>query len=132
MGGAFAVHLGMVHVYLPFMVLPLYARIRAIDPELEDAAADLGATPLARFATVVLPLAMPGLIAGSLLVFIPASAEFVIPELLGSSDTPMLGRTIWNEFFANRDWPAAAALALALFALLALPIVALQRYGSAR
>ncbi len=125
----FAVHLGLVYAYLPFMVLPLYAALERIDPALGEAAADLGARPAAVFRRVTFPLALPGLAAGALLVFIPAVGEFVIPDLLGGPDTPMLGRVIWNEFFANRDWPAAAALAAALVVLLALPIVAFQRVG---
>ena len=124
---AFAVQLGLVYVYLPFMVLPLYASLEKLDPALEEAAADLGARPAAIFATVTLPLTLPGLAAGALLMFIPASAEFIVPEMLGGPDANLLGRAIWNEFFANRDWPATAALAIAVVALLAGPILLFQR-----
>ena len=123
----FAVHLGLVYVYLPFMVLPLYASLEKLDPALEEAAADLGARPWVNFLTVTLPLTMPGLAAGALLVFIPASAEFIVPDLLGGPDTNLLGRVIWNEFFSNRDWPATAALASTLVAVLAGPILLFQR-----
>jgi putrescine transport system permease protein len=123
----FAVHLGLVYAYLPFMVLPLWAALERIDPALGEAAADLGARPLAAFWRVTFPLSWPGLAAGALLVFIPAAGEFVIPDLLGGPDTPMLGRVIWNEFFQNRDWPAAAAIAAAMVGLLAAPILAFQR-----
>jgi putrescine transport system permease protein len=123
----FAVHLGLVYAYLPFMVLPLWAALERIDPALGEAAADLGARPLAAFWRVTFPLSWPGLAAGGLLVFIPAAGEFVIPDLLGGPDTPMLGRVIWNEFFQNRDWPAAAAIAAAMVGLLAAPILAFQR-----
>jgi putrescine transport system permease protein len=123
----FAVHLGLVYVYLPFMVLPLYASLEKLDPALEEAAADLGARPWTIFVTVTLPLTLPGLAAGALLVFIPATGEFIVPDLLGGPDTNLLGRLIWNEFFSNRDWPATAALATALVVLLAGPILAFQR-----
>ncbi len=123
----FAVHLGLVYVYLPFMVLPLYASLEKLDPALEEAAADLGARPWANFLTVTLPLTLPGLAAGALLVFIPASAEFIVPDLLGGPDTNLLGRVIWSEFFSNRDWPATAALASALVVILAGPILLFQR-----
>ena len=128
----FAVHLGLVYAYLPFMVLPLYAALERIDPALGEAAADLGAPPAAIFWRVTFPLSWPGLAAGSLLVFIPAIGEFVIPDLLGGPNTPMLGRVIWNEFFANRDWPAAAAIAAAMVVLLAAPILAFQRVQAGR
>ncbi|MBM3525080.1 MAG: ABC transporter permease [Alphaproteobacteria bacterium] len=123
----FAVHLGLVYVFLPFVVLPLYATIEKLDPGLEEAAADLGARPWASFVTVTLPLTWPGLAAGALLVFIPASAEFIVPELLGGSDANLIGRLLWNEFFANRDWPAAAALAIVLIVVLGGPILLFQR-----
>ncbi|MBR0654838.1 ABC transporter permease [Plastoroseomonas arctica] len=118
---------GMVHAYLPFAVLPLYATLSRLDPVLEQAAADLGATPATVFWTVTLPLALPGVVAASLLVFIPAAGEFVIPELLGPSDALPVGRVLWQEFFSNRDWPMAAALAVALLALLIVPIRLFQR-----
>ncbi|MBL8700351.1 MAG: ABC transporter permease [Alphaproteobacteria bacterium] len=126
----FAVHLGLVYVYLPFMVLPLYATIEKLDPALEEAAADLGARPWATFRTVTLPLTWPGLAAGALLVFIPASAEFIVPELLGGAEVNLIGRALWTEFFGNRDWPAAAALAVALIAVLGGPILLFQRLES--
>jgi putrescine transport system permease protein len=123
----FAVLIGLVYVYLPFMVLPLYASLEKLDPALEEAAADLGARPSAVFLTVTLPLSLPGLAAGALLVFIPATAEFIVPEMLGGPDANLLGRAIWNEFFSSRDWPATAALAIAMVALLAAPILLFQR-----
>ncbi|MBR0642410.1 ABC transporter permease [Plastoroseomonas hellenica] len=121
---------GMLHAYLPFAVLPLYAALSRLDPVLEQAAMDLGATPGAAFRTVTLPLALPGIIAGFLLVFIPAAGEFVIPELLGPSEALPVGRVLWQEFFQNRDWPLAAALAVALLMLLILPIRLFQRLES--
>ena len=102
-----AVLIGLVYAYLPFMVLPLYAVLGRIDPALRAAAADLGASPTRVFWTVTLPLALPGLLAGAALCFIPMVGEFVIPDLLGGSDTLMLGRVLWSEFFTNRDWPLA-------------------------
>ena len=118
-----AVLIGIVYSYLPFMVLPLYTALERQDPALLEAAADLGATPLRAFWRITVPLARPGIIAGILLVFIPAVGEFVIPDLLGGSDTLMIGRTLWNEFFENRDWPAASAVAILLLALLLVPIL---------
>ena len=118
---------GMVHAYLPFAVLPLYAALSRLDPELEQAAADLGAGPVTVFRTVTLSLALPGVAAAFLLVFIPAAGEFVIPELLGPTDALPVGRVLWQEFFQNRDWPLAAALAVALLALLIVPIRIFQR-----
>jgi putrescine transport system permease protein len=123
----FAVWLGMVYGYLPFMVLPLYAALQRLDPALLEAAADLGCRPGQAFLRVTLPLSLPGVLAGSLLVFIPAAGEFVIPDLLGGPDTLLIGNVLWMEFFANRDWPLASALAVALLALLAGPIILLQR-----
>ena len=120
-----AVYLGMVYAYLPFMVLPLYARLSRRDPLLEEAAADLGAAPSRVFLHVVLPLSLPGVWAGLLLVFIPAMGEYVIPELLGGPSAETLGRVLWGEFFANHDWPTAAALASALLAVLLLPAASL-------
>jgi putrescine transport system permease protein len=113
-----ALYLGMVYTYLPFMVLPLYARLSKLDMALLDAAADLGAPPARAFLAVTLPLSLPGVWAGVLLVFIPALGEYVIPELLGGPQAQMLGRVLWEEFFANRDWPTASALAVAMLALL--------------
>ena len=110
----FAVYLGIVYSYLPFMILPLYANLVRLDPSLLEAAADLGCRPARAFFRVTLPLSLPGVIAGSLLVFIPAVGEFVIPDLLGGPDTLMIGKVLWTEFFNNRDWPVAAAIAVAL------------------
>jgi putrescine transport system permease protein len=123
----FAVHLGIVYAYLPFMVLPLYAVLERMDPALLEAASDLGARPWRAFLSVTLPLSFPGVAAGCLLVFIPAVGEFVIPELLGGGGSNMLGRALWTEFFANRDWPLASALAIVLLALVVAPFVAMRR-----
>lgn len=121
-----AVYLGIVYSYLPFMILPLYASLEKLDPDIHEVAADLGAKPLRVFYDVTLPLAMPGIIAGSLLVFIPALGEYVIPELLGGLDTLMIGRTLYEEFFVNRDWPLACAVAIILLLILILPIMLFQ------
>ena len=118
--------IGVTYAYLPFMILPLYARLSRRDPLLEDAAADLGASPAVAFATVTLPLSMPGVLAGLALVFIPATGEYVIPELLGGPGAQTLGRALWNEFFSNRDWPLAAALATAMLAALLVPMLLLR------
>ncbi len=122
-----AVVLGIVYSYLPFMVLPIYTALERRDPALLEAARDLGAGPLTAFVTITLPLALPGVLAGSLLVFIPAVGEFVIPDLLGGSDTLMIGRVMWNDFFANRDWPTAAAAAITLVLLLLVPLLLAER-----
>lgn len=122
-----AMLVGMVHAYLPFAVLPLFAALLRLDPALEEAAADLGARPATTFLTVTLPATAPAAVAGFLLVFIPAAGEFVIPELMGPPEAQMVGRVLWQEFFQNRDWPVAAALAVALLALLLLPIRLFQR-----
>jgi putrescine transport system permease protein len=122
-----AIQIGIVYSYLPFMVLPLYAVLEKQDPALLDAAHDLGAPPWKAFWLVTLPLSVPGILAGSALVFIPAMGEFIIPDLLGGSDTLMLGRQIWSEFFANRDWPLASAIAVALLALIAAPLLLAER-----
>ena len=122
-----AVMIGIVYSYLPFMVLPVYNAIAKQDPTLLEAAADLGAGPLARFWKITFPLSRPGILAGCLLVFIPAIGEFVIPDLLGGSDTLMIGRTIWVEFFENRDWPTASAAAVVLLAFLLVPLAISQR-----
>jgi putrescine transport system permease protein len=124
-----AMLLGMVHAYLPFAVLPVFAAATRLDPVLEQAAADLGATPGRAFLTVTLPQLLPSLAAACLLVFIPAAGEYVIPELLGPPDATLVGRVLFQEFFQNRDWPVAAALAVALLALLLLPIILFQRLG---
>ena len=113
-----AMYLGIVYTYLPFMVLPLYARLTRLEPVLLEAAADLGASPLAAFWRVTLPLSLPGVWAGVLLVFIPAVGEYVIPELLGGAQAQLVGRVLWEEFFANRDWPTASALAVVLLVVL--------------
>ncbi len=123
----FAVYLGIVYSYLPFMVLPLYATLARMDMSLLEVAADLGAHPLKAFLTVTLPLSLPGVIAGSLLVFIPAMGEFVIPDLLGGPDALMMGKVLWTEFFTNRDWPLASAIAVVLLLTLVVPIMVLQR-----
>ncbi len=122
-----AIYIGLVYAYLPFMVLPLYAVLERQQHDLLEAAADLGCTPLEAFWRVTFPLSLPGVAAGSLLCFIPMVGEFVIPDLLGGSSTLMLGKTIWTEFFANRDWPAASAVAIVLLFTLVLPIVLYQR-----
>jgi putrescine transport system permease protein len=121
-----AVYIGIVYSYLPFMVLPLYAALERMDDTLLEAAADLGCPPLKAFWVVTFPLSLPGVIAGCLLVFIPAVGEFVIPDLLGGSDTLMIGKTLWAEFFANRDWPLASAVAVVLLLILVVPIVFFQ------
>jgi putrescine transport system permease protein len=122
-----AVVIGIVYSYLPFMLLPLYSALERQDPALREAAADLGASHSQVFWRVTLPLSRPGVIAGCLLVFIPAVGEFVIPDLLGGSETLMIGRTLWNDFFANRDWPAASAAAIILLALLIGPLLVAER-----
>jgi putrescine transport system permease protein len=131
MNNEFAVHLCIVYSYLPFMVLPLYAAIEKIDGALLDAAADLGGRPFSTFLTVTLPLSLPGIVAGALVVFIPAVGEFVIPDLVGGPDSPMIGRVLWNEFFSNRDWPTASAVAAAMLVILVAPIVVFQRFEDA-
>lgn len=122
-----AVYIGIIYSYLPFMVLPLYATLEKMDDSLLEAAADLGCPPLKAFWIVTLPLSLPGIIAGSFLVFIPAVGEFVIPDLLGGSETLMIGKTLWQEFFNNRDWPVSSAVAVILLLLLIIPIVLFQR-----
>ncbi|MEH6589529.1 MAG: ABC transporter permease subunit [Halioglobus sp.] len=123
-----AVYIGIVYTYVPFMILPLYATLEKLDLNLNDAAADLGAKPWQRFIDVTLPLSMPGIIAGSLLVFIPALGEYVIPALLGGLDSLMIGRTLYDEFFTNRDWPLASAVATVLLVILIIPIMLFQHY----
>jgi putrescine transport system permease protein len=119
--------IGLVYAYLPFMVLPLYAVLERQDESLLEAALDLGCTSSQAFWRITFPLSWPGVAAGALLCFIPMVGEFVIPDLLGGSSTLMLGRTLWTEFFANRDWPAASAAAIALLATLAIPVAVAQR-----
>jgi putrescine transport system permease protein len=122
----FAVYIGIVYTYVPFMILPLYANMEKLDWTLLEAAADLGARPATTFLTVTLPMTLPGVIAGSLLVFIPATGEFVIPDLLGGGNVQMIGRVLYNEFNANVDWPVASAVAIALLLLLVLPMMLYQ------
>jgi putrescine transport system permease protein len=121
-----AIYIGIVYSYLPFMVLPLYASLEKIDETLIEAAADLGCPCWKIFWLVTLPLSSAGMVAGVLLCFIPIVGEFVIPDLLGGSDSPMIGQTIWMEFFGNKDWPAASAVAVVLLCLLVIPIVVYQ------
>jgi putrescine transport system permease protein len=122
-----AVYIGIVYSYLPFMVLPLYTAIEKLDGTLLEAAADLGCTPTRTFFSVTLPLTREGIVAGCMLVFIPATGEFVIPALLGGPDSLMIGRVLWEEFFNNRDWPVASAVAIVLLLLLVGPIMLFQR-----
>ncbi|TCL75676.1 ABC transporter permease subunit [Rhizobium sp. BK251] len=121
-----AVYIGIVYSYLPFMVLPLYSSLEKMDGTLIEAAQDLGCPPVTAFWKVTFPLSIPGVIAGCMLVFIPAVGEFVIPDLLGGSQTLMIGRTLWNEFNANRDWPVSSAVATILLLILVIPIVFFQ------
>jgi putrescine transport system permease protein len=121
-----AIYIGLVYSYLPFMVLPLYASLEKLDITLLEAAADLGAPRWKAFWMVTVPLALPGLAAGALLCFIPIVGEFVVPDLLGGSDTTMIGQTLWTEFFANKDWPVASAVAVVLVVLLVGPIAIYQ------
>jgi putrescine transport system permease protein len=124
----FAVYIGIVYSYLPFMVLPLYTAIEKLDLTLLEAAADLGCRPVKAFFRITVPLTRSGIVAGCMLVFIPAVGEFVIPALLGGPDTLMIGRVLWEEFFNNRDWPIASAVAIAMLLLLVVPIMILQRF----
>jgi putrescine transport system permease protein len=123
----FAVYVGIVYTYLPFMILPLYTNLVKLDGALLEASADLGARPVRTFLSITLPLSMPGIIAGSMLVFIPAIGEFVIPSLLGGPSTLMIGRVLWDEFFANTNWPRASAVAVAMLIVVVVPIMLLQR-----
>ncbi len=122
----FAVYIGIVYTYLPFMILPLYTALEKMDLTLLEAAEDLGSRPFQSFFLITLPLAVPGIIAGCILVFIPAVGEFVIPALLGGSDTLMIGRVLWDEFFLNRDWPMASAVAIVMLVVLVLPIMLIR------
>ena len=122
-----AIYIGMVYSYLPFMVLPLYAVLEKMDETLIEAAADLGCPPWKTFWLVTLPLSLPGVFAGSLLCFIPIVGEFVVPDLLGGSQTLMIGQTLWTEFFADRDWPLASAIAVVLLIVLVAPIMIYER-----
>ena len=123
----FAVYVGIVYPYLPFMILPLYTNLVKLDGALLEASADLGARPVRSFLSITLPLSMPGIIAGCMLVFIPAIGEFVIPALLGGPSTLMIGRVLWDEFFANTNWPRAAAVAIAMLVAVVVPVMLLQR-----
>jgi putrescine transport system permease protein len=123
-----AVYIGIVYTYLPFMILPVYASLERMDPSLLEAAEDLGCSRMSAFWHVTWPLARPGVIAGCFLVFIPAVGEFVIPSLLGGSGTLMIGKVLWEEFFNNRDWPVASAVAIILLLILIVPIVLFQRH----
>ena len=123
----FAIYIGLVYSYLPFMILPLYATLERLDPDLVEAAQDLGAGPTRAFWDVTWPLARPGVIAGCLLVFIPATGEYVIPYLLGGPESLLIGRVLFDEFFVNRDWPLASAVAIVLLLLVVVPIVLLQQ-----
>jgi putrescine transport system permease protein len=123
-----AVYIGVVYVYLPFMILPLYANLVRLDPRHEEAAYDLGATPMRVFMRITLPMTTAGIVAGSMLVLIPVIGEFVIPELLGGPDTLMIGKVLWEEFFNNRDWPVASAVAIIMLLLLIVPITIFHQY----
>lgn len=126
-GNEFSVCLGMVYCYLPFMLLPLYSALSKFDLSLLEAAADLGCTPLKTFLKITLPLSRNGIIAGCILVFVPCVGEFVIPELLGSSESFVLGKVIWTEFFNNRDWPMATSVSILMILFMVFPIVLIQK-----
>ncbi|QEQ98294.1 ABC transporter permease subunit [Neptunomonas concharum] len=123
-----AVYIGVVYSYLPFMVLPLYATLIRLDDTLLEAASDLGCKPWKQFMKITWPLSMPGVLAGAMLVFIPVMGEFVIPDLLGGPETLMIGKLMWTEFFSNKDWPLASALAAVLLCVLIIPFVLLRHY----
>jgi putrescine transport system permease protein len=127
-----AVYIGIVYAYLPFMILPLYASLERQDPTLIEAAQDLGAPAWKAFLTITVPLSMPGIVAGALLCFIPIVGEFVVPDLLGGSETLMIGRTLWSEFFSNRDWPLASAVAIVLLIIIVIPIVVYRELEAER
>ena len=127
-----AVYIGIVYTYLPFMILPIYASLDRMDPSLLEAAEDLGCSRTTAFWKITVPLSRPGVIAGCFLVFIPAVGEVVIPYLLGGSDTLMIGKVLWEEFFSNRDWPVASAVATILLLILIIPIVLFQRHQQAQ
>ena len=127
MNNSFSLTIGMVYSYLPFMILPLYANLSKMDIRYLEAAADLGTSPFKAFWLITVPLSKAGIIAGSMLVFIPAVGEYVIPELLGGPDTLMIGRVLWDEFFSNNDWPMAAAVAIVMIALILVPMAILNR-----
>ena len=121
-----AVYIGIVYTYLPFMILPLYANLVKLDNSLLEASTDLGANSIVTFLKITLPLSLPGILAGSALVLIPAIGEFVIPSLLGGADNLMIGKVIWSEFFSNRDWPVASAVSIAMLILIVIPIMFLR------
>jgi len=123
-----AVYIGIVYSYLPFMVLPIYTALTRMDYSLVEAAQDLGARPMKTFFKVIMPLTKGGIIAGSMLVFIPAVGDYVLPDLLGGPDSNMIGRVLWQEFFNNRDWPVASAVAVVMLLLLIMPILWFQKY----
>jgi putrescine transport system permease protein len=123
-----AIYIGIVYSYLPFMVLPIYAALEKMDETLFEAAADLGCPPWKTFWLITVPLSLPGVVAGALLCFIPIVGEFVIPDLLGGSDTIMIAQALWTEFFTNRDWPIAAAIAVVMLVVLIVPIIAYQHF----
>jgi putrescine transport system permease protein len=129
---SWAVYIGIVYSYMPFMILPLYAALERLDNTLLEAASDLGCPPTRAFWQITFPLSIPGIVAGSLLVFIPVTGEFVIPDLLGGHTTLMIGKTLWDEFFLNRDWPLASAVAVILLILLVVPIVIFQNQEQKR
>jgi putrescine transport system permease protein len=128
MNSPFSLVLGMVYTYLPFMILPLYGNLAKLDLSLLEAASDLGATPWVAFWKVTVPLSKAGIIAGSMLVFIPCIGEFVIPELLGGPQTLMIGRVLWDEFFSNNDWPMASTVAVVMVLLILVPLAIFNRY----
>ncbi len=128
MNSPFSLVLGMTYTYLPFMILPLYSNLSKMDMRLLEAATDLGATPLVAFWKVTVPLSKAGIIAGSMLVFIPCVGEFVIPELLGGPQTLMIGRVLWDEFFSNNDWPMASSVAVVMVLLILVPLAVFSKY----
>jgi len=128
MNTPFSLVLGMVYTYVPFMILPLYANLVKMDLRLLEAALDLGATPWQAFWRITVPLSMSGIIAGSMLVFIPCVGEFVIPELLGGPETLMIGHVLWDEFFSNNDWPMAASVAVVMVALIIIPLAFFNKH----
>ena len=128
MNSPFSLVLGMVYTYLPFMILPLYGNLAKMDLRLLEAASDLGATPWVAFWKITVPLSKAGIIAGSMLVFIPCIGEFVIPELLGGPQTLMIGRVLWDEFFSNNDWPMASTVAVVMIILILVPLAIFNRY----
>ena len=127
-----AIQIGLVYAYLPFMILPVYAGLARLDPALLEASEDLGVPPWRGFWLVTFPLSRPGLVAGALLCFIPIVGEFVVPDLLGGSETLMIGRVLWSEFFSNRDWPLASAVAVAMLAVVVGPLVAFRNAETRR